>query len=182
LSGKQRVYVPNELCCIIIPFLQTQQNVESVVEDSAKFVKLDVLKEYFTQHELDTTDNLLKSIPYERISPCLNKYSTITTSVDELISKDEALGKAVEEADQISNALRGKIVVTKFNNLPYAVEYVDFMLTPQSIMDSSTKKTYSEYYLEKYSKNIADKNQPLIRGDFINVMHFWKDRWYVKQK
>lgn len=180
----KRLYFPNESFCIIIPCLQSLQKLkldQPVIEDSAKFIKLDVLEEYFTSHELESTESLLSLIPYEKISPYLNKYSTIDSSIEYLISKDEEFAKAVTKADEISKSLKGKIVVTKVNNFPYSVAYVDFTLTPQSIMDISTQTSYLQYYGEKYDKHIEDKNQPLIRCDFINSFRM-KDKRVDKLK
>jgi aubergine-like protein len=80
--------------------------------------------------------------------------------------------------ENISQAFKGLVVLTKYNNdKTYTVDSVNLDLTPMSTFNTKDgAQSYMDYYKAKYGITIKDKGQPLLvvnlkKGTDIQVIH-----------
>jgi len=66
--------------------------------------------------------------------------------------------------DAVKKGLIGCIVMTRYNKKTYRVDDIDFALRVTSTFEQKdgTKKTFMDYYHERYNIRITDKNQPML--------------------
>ena len=77
--------------------------------------------------------------------------------------KDVTLAKP-NNRDEVSKALMGAVVLTRYNNLTYTVNDVAWDQTPSCTFldDNGREKSYVDYYRQKYNIDIKDKKQPML--------------------
>ena len=66
--------------------------------------------------------------------------------------------------DEVSKALMGAVVLTRYNNKTYIVDDVDWDLTPSNTFmdDTGREKSFVDYYRQRYNIDIKDKKQPML--------------------
>lgn len=64
----------------------------------------------------------------------------------------------------VTKALLGSIVITRYNNRTYRIDDIDFSQTPMSKFKCTNDRevTYVEYYRTNYALDIKDMKQPIL--------------------
>ena len=72
--------------------------------------------------------------------------------------------KGVDLKADVLKALMGAVVITRYNNKTYKVDDIDWTETPSStfIDENGRKKSFIDYYREKYNLVIEEKKQPML--------------------
>ena len=67
---------------------------------------------------------------------------------------------------KINESMVGSSIMTKYNRCIYRIDRVDFDKSPEDVFvlndKNKTKKTFTDYYKEKYKVNIEIRNQPML--------------------
>lgn len=72
-------------------------------------------------------------------------------------------GNAERYKADISKALLGSVVITRYNNKTYRIDDIDFSQSPLSKFKCVDREvSYVEYYKTNYSLDIRDTKQPLL--------------------
>ena len=72
--------------------------------------------------------------------------------------------KGADPKADVLKALLGAVVITRYNNKTYKVDDIDWTETPSStfIDENGRKKSFIDYYREKYNLVIEEKKQPML--------------------
>ena len=72
--------------------------------------------------------------------------------------------KGADLKADVLKALLGAVVITRYNNKTYKVDDIDWTETPSStfIDENGRKKSFIDYYREKYNLVIEEKKQPML--------------------
>ena len=72
--------------------------------------------------------------------------------------------KGADPKADVLKALLGAVVITRYNNKTYKVDDIDWTETPSStfIDENGRKKSFIDYYKEKYNLVIEEKKQPML--------------------
>ena len=72
--------------------------------------------------------------------------------------------KGVDLKADVLKALLGAVVITRYNNKTYKVDDINWTETPSStfIDENGRKKSFIDYYREKYNLVIEEKKQPML--------------------
>ena len=78
--------------------------------------------------------------------------------------KDVLAKKSPNSKDEVTKALLGAVVLTKYNNKSYKVDDIDWSMNPAStfVDDNGREKSFVHYYQERYNLVIQDKKQPML--------------------
>ncbi|KDR10248.1 Protein piwi, partial [Zootermopsis nevadensis] len=140
-------------------YLQLQLVGQNFCDESDKIV--------VSNHPVEVWPGYLTSVHQLKAGMLMN--CLISTKVVRLDTVLDMLTKLKKDHSQryeelFKQQIEGAVVLTKYDNQTYYVDYVNFDLTPTSTFEylGGEQISYKDYYQSAYQKTISDDRQPLL--------------------
>lgn len=126
---------------------------------------------YLKEEKLEIWPGLVAAVHEEEdgvflildVSHKVLRIDTVYNVIQDLLKKLSAEKGPKNAREEITRALLGQVVMTRYNYKTYRIDDINFDMTPESTFESHGKQiSFVQYYDEHYDIQIKDLNQPLL--------------------